>query len=122
MNCIFILHYYIQLLIINFFYQELPKVKWFCGIDCDDIHMKLQNLMACGEVLLSDSIPSFIENKQGKKGLETKLGLDIKWRVLNTKFNDPKNIISPLISKAYAIFHVSIGVSVLYYSYRLLDT
>ncbi|RHN60619.1 putative histone acetyltransferase chromatin regulator PHD family [Medicago truncatula] len=70
---------------------ELPKDKWFCGIDCDDIHMKLQKLMARGEA---------------------ELGLDIKWRLLNTKLNNPKHNISPLISKANAIFHVSIVVSV----------
>jgi len=56
--------------------------------------MKLQKLMARGESLLPDSVLSLIKNKQEEKGLETELGLHIKWRVFNAKLDDHEKIIS----------------------------
>lgn len=93
-----------------FFYQKLPEGNWYCCSDCDQIHTALQNLVACGEEHLSDSLLSLIKKKHEKKGLETESGLDIKWRVLNWKMIASEEI-RPLLSQAVAIFHVSILLS-----------
>ena len=105
--CFFIL-YYIHLLINIFLHQKVPEGNWFCNVDCDDIHMKLKNLMARGDPLLSDYLLNLIKKKQEKKGFETKLGLDIKWKIFNRKLIDSGIITSSLLFNVVAIFHVSI--------------
>ncbi|XP_004506110.1 uncharacterized protein [Cicer arietinum] len=84
--------------------EKLPEGNWYCCSDCDQIHTALQNLVACGEEHLSDSLLSLIKKKHEKKGLETESGLDIKWRVLNWKMIASEEI-RPLLSQAVAIFH-----------------
>ncbi|XP_024636869.2 increased DNA methylation 1 [Medicago truncatula] len=85
--------------------KKVPKHYWFCGVDCYDIHMKLKNFMARGDVLLSDSLLSLIKNKKEQKGLETEFGLDIKWKVFNRQLIVSKIITSSLLSDVVTIFH-----------------
>lgn len=103
-------------MLIDVIYQKLPEGNWYCHSDCDQIHAALQNLVARGEEHLPDSLLSLIKKKHGEKGLETESGLDIKWRVLNWKFISSDEI-RPLLSKAVAIFHVSI-LWFLYFIYQ----
>ncbi|XP_027348247.1 uncharacterized protein LOC113859749 [Abrus precatorius] len=83
---------------------ELPEGKWFCCSDCDQIHTALVNLVARGEENLPDSLRSLIRKKFEEQGLETSVGLDIKWRVLNWKLVASHEA-RQLLSKAVAIFH-----------------
>jgi len=70
--------------------------------------MKLANLMARGDALLSNYALSLIKNKQEEKGLGTELGLDIKWKVFNQQLIDSQSITCSLLSNVIDIFHVSI--------------
>lgn len=65
------------------------------------------NFVSCGEEKLPDFLLSMIQKKHEEKGLETGLGLDIKWRILNWKLASSDET-RQLLSKAVAIFHVSI--------------
>lgn len=92
-----------------YIFQELPEGNWFCRESCNQIHSALINLVACGEKNIPDSFQSLIKKKHEEKGLDTGVDLDIKWRVLNWKLA-PGEETRPLLSKAVAIFHVSILV------------
>lgn len=95
-------------------YQELPEGNWFCGTSCNQIHSALRDLVVGGEKYLPvpDSLLNLIKKKHEEKGLETGDGLDIKWRVLNWKL-DASVENRQVLSKAVAIFHVSIYVSLI---------
>ncbi|RHN60385.1 putative histone acetyltransferase chromatin regulator PHD family [Medicago truncatula] len=85
--------------------EKVPEGNWFCNVDCDDIHMKLKSFMARGDSLLSDYLLNLIKKKQEKKGFETELGLDIKWKIFNTKLIDSGIITSSFLFNVAAIFH-----------------
>ncbi|KAK7262237.1 hypothetical protein RJT34_29800 [Clitoria ternatea] len=84
--------------------QELPEGNWFCCRSCDQIHTTLMNLVTHGEKSLSKSQVSLIRKKKEGRSLESKIGFDIKWRVLNWKWNDSDET-RELLSKAIAIFY-----------------
>ena len=89
-------------------YQELPEGNWFCSTNCNQIHSALVNLVAGGENSLPDSLLSLVKKKHEEKGLDIGVGLDIKWRLLNWKLASSVET-RKLLSKAVAIFHVSIS-------------
>lgn len=90
--------------------QELPEGNWFCCFDCSRIHSALLNLVSCGAENLSDSLLSLLQKKHEEKGLEIGDGLDIKWRILNWKLAASDGT-RKLLSKAVAIFHVSLSIA-----------
>jgi hypothetical protein len=65
------------------------------------------SLVLCRETNLPDSLQSLIKKKHEEKSLDTGADLDIKWRVLNWKLDSSVES-RKLLSKAVAIFHVSI--------------
>jgi len=85
----------------------LPEGNWFCGTSCNQIHSALADLAACGEKSVPDSLLSLIKKKHEEKNVDIRGDLDVKWRVINWKLDDSVENRKRL-SKAVAIFHVSI--------------
>lgn len=90
--------------------QELPKGKWFCCMDCERISSALQNLLIRGEERIPDSLLDVMKKKHEEKVPDTPTDLDVKWRVLSGKIASPETRL--FLSKAVAIFHVSIVCAV----------
>ncbi|CAL0324196.1 unnamed protein product [Lupinus luteus] len=85
--------------------EELPEGNWFCGTSCNQIHSTLMNLVVGEKNLpVPDSLLNLIKKKHEEKGLQTEVGLDIKWRVMNWKLAASDET-RKLLSKAVAIFH-----------------
>ncbi|OIW15789.1 hypothetical protein TanjilG_04324 [Lupinus angustifolius] len=85
--------------------QELPEGNWFCGTSCNQIHSTLMSLVVGEKNLpVPDSLLNLIKKKHEEKGVETEVGLDIKWRVMNWKLAASDET-RKLLSKAVAIFH-----------------
>jgi len=65
----------------------------------------LQNLLACGEEKIQDSLLDVIKKKHEDKVPHMVSDFDVRWRVLNGKIASRETRM--LLSKAVAIFHVS---------------
>ncbi|KAK3024427.1 hypothetical protein RJ639_044601 [Escallonia herrerae] len=83
--------------------KELPKEKWFCCRDCNNIHSTLQKLVVDGEEKLPDSLLNIIKKKNEDKGFEGSSDFDIRWRLLYGKSASEDT--RALFSNAVAIFH-----------------
>ena len=97
--------------------QELPVGNWFCSGNCSHIHTALTDLVASKEKDVPDPLLNLIKKKHEEKSLEIGAGLDVKWRVMNWKLDsdsDDSVETRKLLSKAVAIFHVSVQVFRLY--------
>lgn len=66
----------------------------------------MQKLLVRGEEKLPDSLLNVIRRKQEKKGLDSMVDYDVKWRLLHGKFASSETRV--LLSEAVAIFHVSV--------------
>jgi len=94
--------------------QELPVGNWFCSGNCSQIHTALMDLVASKEKDVPDPLLNLIKKKHEEKSLDIGAGLDVKWRVINWKLDSDSVETRKLLSKAVAIFHVSVQVFRLY--------
>ncbi|PPR88523.1 hypothetical protein GOBAR_AA32166 [Gossypium barbadense] len=83
--------------------REIPKGKWFCCSDCGRIHSTLQKLLIRGAERLPDSLLDILKKKYVKKGLDADINIDVRWRLLSSKFSSPETRL--LLSQAVGIFH-----------------
>ncbi|KAK2988529.1 hypothetical protein RJ640_022480, partial [Escallonia rubra] len=83
--------------------KELPKEKWFCCTDCNNIHSTLQKLVVDGEEKLPDSLLNIIKKKHEDKSSKGSSNFDIRWRLLYGKSASEDT--RALFSNAVAIFH-----------------
>lgn len=83
--------------------QELPRGKWFCCQDCDNIHSTLQQLLVSGAEKLPDSLLESMKKKLEEKGLDVSTGFDVSWRLINGKIASSDSRV--MLSKVVAIFH-----------------
>ncbi|KHG29845.1 Chromodomain-helicase-DNA-binding 4 [Gossypium arboreum] len=83
--------------------REIPKGKWFCCSDCGRIHSTLQKLLIRGAERLPDSLLDILKKKYVKKGLDADINIDVRWRLLSSKFASPETRL--LLSQAVGIFH-----------------
>lgn len=70
--------------------------------------------MASKEKDVPDPLLNLIKKKHEEKSLDIGAGLDVKWRVINWKLDSDSVETRKLLSKAVAIFHVSVQVFRLY--------
>ncbi|KAE9619433.1 putative histone acetyltransferase chromatin regulator PHD family [Lupinus albus] len=83
--------------------EELPKDKWFCCDDCNQIYVALQNSVSAGADIIPTSLSELIIKKHQERGLCTYEGTNgIQWRILSGKSRYPEHL--PLLSRAAAIF------------------
>ncbi|KAK8315489.1 hypothetical protein V6Z12_D01G245800 [Gossypium hirsutum] len=83
--------------------REIPKGKWFCCSDCGRIHSTLQKLLIHGAERLPDSLLDVLKKKYAEKGLDADINIDVRWRLLSSKFASPETRL--LLSQAVGIFH-----------------
>lgn len=87
--------------------QELPKDKWFCCDDCNNIHAALQNLVYNGAERIPAPLSDTIIRKHADRGIFIDgVTDDVQWRVFSGKSRYPEHL--PFLSRAAAIFRVSI--------------
>ena len=72
------------------------------------------DLVASKEKDVPDPLLNLIKKKHEEKSLDIGAGLDVKWRVINWKLDSDSVETRKLLSKAVAIFHVSVQVFRLY--------
>ncbi|KAF7145727.1 hypothetical protein RHSIM_Rhsim04G0154400 [Rhododendron simsii] len=82
--------------------KELPKDKWFCCNDCNNIHVALQNLVLVGAEMIPASVSNAMNRKHVDKGFADVSANDVQWRILSGKSRYPEHL--PLLSRAAAIF------------------
>lgn len=82
--------------------KELPKDKWFCCNDCNNIHVALQNLVLVGAKMIPPSVSNALNRKRIEKGFSDGAANDVRWRILSGKSRYPEHL--PLLSRAAAIF------------------
>lgn len=87
--------------------QELPKVKWFCSVNCKRIYSALQNLLNSGEERLPDSYLDATRLKEKQNSLVAVGELDVRWRLLSGRISSRET--RRLLAEAVSIFHVSIN-------------
>lgn len=87
--------------------QELPKDKWFCCNDCNNIHLALQNLVLVGAEMIPASVSNAMSRKHVEKEFADGSENDVQWRILSGKSRYPEHL--PILSRAAAIFRVSLG-------------
>lgn len=88
-------------------YQELPTGMWFCCKDCHRINAALEKLVVHGEEKVPNNLLNVIKKKHRDEGSQCAVEVDVKWRILNgTIASDEETEL--LLSKAVAIFHVSV--------------
>lgn len=92
----------------------MPEGNWFCSGNCSHIHTALTDLVASKEKDVPDPLLNLIKKKHEEKSLDIGAGLDVKWRVINWKLDSDSVETRKLLSKAVAIFHVSVQVFRLY--------
>lgn len=67
----------------------------------------MQKLLSSGVEKLPEPLIDVINKKHNNEGSDSGAKLDIKWRILNGKMASDDEVAS-LLSKAVAIFHVSV--------------
>ncbi|KAL3825983.1 hypothetical protein ACJIZ3_022012 [Penstemon smallii] len=82
--------------------KELPKDKWFCCEDCNNIFTALQNLALSGPEVIPASVSSAIYKKHTAIGLNDGSKTEIRWSILSGKSRFPEHLL--LLSRAAAIF------------------
>lgn len=81
--------------------------------------MALQNSVSAGADIIPSSLSELIIRKHEERGLCTYGGMnDIQWRILSGKSRYPEHL--PLLSRAAAIFRVSIMASMLIMIFNFL--
>ncbi|KAK6942933.1 Tify domain binding domain [Dillenia turbinata] len=82
--------------------KELPKDKWFCSVDCKNIHVTLQNFVVNGAYAIIPCVLNTIVRKHKDKGLALDGADDTRWQILRGKSRRPEDM--PLLSRTCAIF------------------
>ncbi|CAB4314873.1 unnamed protein product [Prunus armeniaca] len=83
--------------------KELPKDKWFCCDDCNNIHAALQNLVYNGAERIPAPLSDTIIRKHADRGIFIDgVTDDVQWRVFSGKSRYPEHL--PFLSRAAAIF------------------
>ncbi|KAK6943690.1 Tify domain binding domain [Dillenia turbinata] len=82
--------------------KELPKDKWFCSVDCKNIHVALQNFVLNGVYTVIPSVSNTIVRKHMDRGLAFNGADDTQWQMLRGKNHHLEH--KPLLSRTCAIF------------------
>ncbi|KAK1392604.1 Chromodomain-helicase-DNA-binding protein 4 [Heracleum sosnowskyi] len=82
--------------------KELPKDKWFCCSDCNEIHLTMQSLVLKGTEMVPASVLDAVYKKRLGKGLTDGVAYSMEWRILSGKSRNLEHL--ALLSRAAAIF------------------